>query len=92
MIRRIVVPLGAGLIAFVLTMPMFCVGSSDRGREWCETFYRVRLPGSSIEGPVGIAIMYGLAALVAVVVFLAVRAILAREETGGPGGGATSRS
>jgi hypothetical protein len=87
MIRRIVVPLGAALVAFVLTMPMFCVGSSERSREWCETFYRIRLPGSSIAGPVGTAVMYGLPALIAVAVFLAVRAVLARGERR-----ATSRS
>jgi hypothetical protein len=89
MIRRIVVPLGAGLAAFVLTMPMLCVGSSDRSREWCQTFYGIRIPGSSIEGPVGTAIMYGLPALVAVAVFLAVRALLGRGEGRGD---VTSRS
>jgi hypothetical protein len=87
MIRRIVVPLGAALVAFVLTMPAFCVGSSERSREWCETFYRIRLPGSSIAGPVGTAVMYGLPALIAVAVFLAVRVVLARGERR-----ATSRS
>jgi hypothetical protein len=89
--RSVIVPLGAGLIAFVLTMPMFCVGSSHRGREWCETFYRVRLPGSSIAGPLGTVIMYGVPTLIAVVAFLAVRAILARGSDPA-GGDATSRS
>jgi hypothetical protein len=91
MTRRVVLPLGAGLVAFVSTMPMFCVGSSERSREWCETFYRVRLPGSSIAGPVGTAIMYGLPALIGVAVFLAVRPLLARGD-GRSGGDATSRS
>ena len=86
MIRKVVLPAIAALIAFVLTMPMFCVGSSDDGREWCETFYGVRLPGSGIDGP-AYAVMYLWPLAVAIGVF-----VLARRLAPSPDGRATSRS
>jgi hypothetical protein len=52
--------------------------SSDDPRVRCETFYRLTIPGSSIDGP-AFAVMYAVPVGAAIVTFLVARAALGRN-------------
>lgn len=75
MVRRVLIPTVLALGAFVLLMPMVCVGSSDDPQVRCETFYQLTIPGSSIDGPAS-AVMYVVPVVAAIVTFLVARAAL----------------
>jgi hypothetical protein len=78
MISRRATPLALvpAAVAFALLFPLTCTGRQDRAREFCETAYRWKLPWSSIQGPMGTALMYGLPIVIAIAVFLIARTIL----------------
>jgi hypothetical protein len=75
-------------VAFALAMPLTCVGSSDRPREWCETALGWRLPWSSIGGTSGAVAMYVAPLLAAIATFLLTRAVVRRRHAGATAAGA----
>ena len=73
---------------FALFMPVVCAGSSEDPTLGCDTFWGWTLPGSATDGPE--ALLYLIPAALAIVVFVAVRMLLARRRRGSDP--ATSRS
>jgi hypothetical protein len=80
--------LALAIVAFALAVPITCVGSSDRSREWCETALGWRLPWSSIGGTSGAVAMYVAPLLAAVATFLLTRAIVRRRNAAATRAGA----
>ncbi|MET1011729.1 MAG: hypothetical protein ABWY83_05065 [Actinomycetota bacterium] len=77
MMRRTVIPLMLAVVAFALFTPVVCAGSSEDPTLGCDTFWGWTLPGSATDDPE--ALLYLIPAALAIVVFVAVRMLLARR-------------
>jgi hypothetical protein len=86
--RRTVIPVVLGVLAFVLFMPVVCAGSSEDSTLGCDTFWGWTLPGSATDGPE--VLRHLIPTTVAVVVFVVARTLLARRRRGSDA--VTSRS
>ncbi len=77
MMRRTFIPLMLAVVAFALFMPVVCAGSSEDPTLGCDTSWGWTLPGSATDGPE--ALLYLIPAALAIVVFVAVRMLLAQS-------------
>lgn len=77
MMRRTFIPLMLAVVAFALLMPVVCAGSSEDTTLGCDTSWGWTLPGSATDGPE--ALLYLIPAALAIVVFVAVRMLLAQS-------------
>ena len=77
MMRRTLIPLMLAVVAFALLMPVVCAGSSEDPTLGCDTSWGWTLPGSATDGPE--ALLYLIPAALAIVVFVAVRMLLAQS-------------
>ncbi len=76
--RRTLIPLGVATVVFALMVPLTCTSSSNDSRQFCETFYRLQLPWSTIDGPAGTIAMYGVPFAAALGAFLLARSATRR--------------
>ena len=76
MMRRTFIPLMLAVVAFALFMPVVCAGSSEDPTLGCDTSWGWTLPWSATDGPE--ALLYLIPAALAIVVFVAVRMLLAQ--------------
>ena len=77
MMRRTFIPLMLAVVAFALFMPVVCAESSEDPTLGCDTSWGWTLPGSATDGPE--ALLYLIPAALAIVVFVAVRMLLAQS-------------
>ena len=75
-------PLVVAVLVFALLVPLTCTTGSYDPRQFCETFYRVQLPWSAINGPAGTIAMYGILLAAAVAAFLFARSASGRRDAG----------